>query len=204
MTEKSPETFDATKPATTRFRWISIVGVAVAALVIGYFAGREHLKYELRSAMSEVADRFREGIAPPRASTESESSSDEETVDEPKTALTATLISKTFHESNPQAGDFEDAILIGISFRNETGKDVRAFDGVLTFTDLLDNKVISSSFAINEPIAAGQTYRWDGSLDYNQFMDQHQRLRAEDTKNLKLQLKVGKVLFADGKTETFD
>jgi hypothetical protein len=37
---------------------LGVVIVLVAGLVIGYFAGREHLKYEMRSAFSSAAEEF--------------------------------------------------------------------------------------------------------------------------------------------------
>lgn len=36
--------------------------VGLASLIIGYFAGREHVKYELRSSVSEVGKIFSEGL----------------------------------------------------------------------------------------------------------------------------------------------
>ncbi len=37
-------------------------GVAVVALTVGYLAGREHLKYEMRSALSKAGEAFQEGL----------------------------------------------------------------------------------------------------------------------------------------------
>lgn len=36
--------------------------VGVVALAVGYFAGREHLKYEMRSALSKAGEAFQEGL----------------------------------------------------------------------------------------------------------------------------------------------
>lgn len=38
------------------------LAAAAVALVIGYFGGREHLKWEMRSAMQSAADGFRQGM----------------------------------------------------------------------------------------------------------------------------------------------
>jgi hypothetical protein len=88
------------------------------------------------------------------------------------------------------------AVLVG-------SKDIRAFDGVLTFTDLLDNAILSSKIAINEPLKAGSVLSWRGGIKYNQFMDEHQRLRNEQQKNLKIRFMTRKILFADGTSKEY-
>jgi len=98
----------------------------------------------------------------------------------------------------------EEAITFKVRFDNRTGKDVRAFEGRLTFLDLLDNDILGSRLAINDPIKAGATMDWEGKLDYNQFMNDHERLRNESLENLKTRFIVTKVLFADGTSQKFE
>jgi hypothetical protein len=117
--------------------------------------------------------------------------------------LQITLVSKGFKSRNIQAGDFEDDITIQIAITNVLDKDIRAFDGVLTFTDLLDNKILSSKIAINESLKAGAALNWKGSIKYNQFEDEHQRLRNEPQTNLKIRFATRKILFADGTTKEY-
>lgn len=45
-----------------RFHWSITVGAALVAVMIGYFLGREHVKYEIRSAISEAVKAFSEGV----------------------------------------------------------------------------------------------------------------------------------------------
>jgi hypothetical protein len=42
---------------------LKLTVVAVVSLVIGYFAGREHLKYEVRSAMQDAASELQSSLA---------------------------------------------------------------------------------------------------------------------------------------------
>jgi hypothetical protein len=112
--------------------------------------------------------------------------------------LQITLISKSFKAKNIQADDFEDDITLQLAFTNLLDKDIRAFDGIVTFTDLLDNEILSSKIAINEPLKAGAILNWKGAIKYNQFMDTHQRLRNEEQKNLKIRFATRKILFMDG------
>lgn len=111
------------------------------------------------------------------------------------------LTRKGFKNSDPMNRDFEDDITFALRIENVGKKDIRAFDGTLTFTDLLDNEIHSSLLAINEPIGAGAALVWNGKLKYNQFMDSHQRLRSAAFENLKIKFVPRKLLLADGGME---
>ena len=117
--------------------------------------------------------------------------------------IALTLTSKRFKEANIKASDFQAAILFELSIKNLTDKNIRAFDGVLTFTDLLDNEILSTKLAINDAIDTGSSEVWSGSINYNQFIDTHQRLRNENQANLKIKFSARKVLFADGSSKQF-
>src|SRR5215472_8643555 len=96
----------------------TVVGYVVAGLiglVIGYLAGREHLKYELRSALQSAAGDIQKAFAsgfggnflpvaaekpkPPPVSKPKESQ-----------PLEIALIIKGFKTSNPQANDYDNDI----------------------------------------------------------------------------------------------
>ena len=126
-----------------------------------------------------------------------------ETIRPESPPLGITLLSKNFKNSNISAGDFESDITFQLSIKNVTDRDIRAFDGVITFTDLLDNEILSSKLAINEIVRAGGTLDWKGSIKYNQFMDAHQRLRNESQENLKIKFMPRKVLFTDGSSKDY-
>ncbi len=119
------------------------------------------------------------------------------------TPLLVTLITKGFKKSNIEAGDFEDGITFELSIKNATEKNIRAFDGTLRFTDLLDNDIMASKLAINESVLAGSTLSWIGVIKYNQFIDSHRRLRSEGQNNLKIKFQPRKILFADGSSKDY-
>jgi hypothetical protein len=191
--------------AIMEFRRLS--GFLLAALTgatIGYFAGREHLKYEMRAAIQSAAEQVKHELSSAfgkPASTSTQPRPGEAPTPKPTTEptpISVALLKKGFHDKNIMASDYQDTITFAVSFSNRTGKDIRAFDGVLAFTDLLDNQILNAKVEINQPVSAGSTLKWDGQLDYNQFMSAHQRLRTEDQSNLKLAFTVRKVLFSDG------
>src|SRR5271163_4995948 len=110
------------------FHFVLIFALTVACAVGGYFVGREHVKYELREAMRQLPERIAAIQAPPPAANPAPAP-------RAPALIGATLGSKTFHQSNPGAGDFQDAIQFSIMFENKSGKDIRAYDGLVTFTD---------------------------------------------------------------------
>lgn len=180
--------------------FIAIVALTVVCIVGGYFLGREHLKYELREAMREAAAQINHAPVPPLADKRQSAP----TADSAGAQLIgASLASKSFHQSDPQAGDFQDLIEFAIVFENKSAKDVRAYDGEVTFTDLLDNKILSAKIAVNDPLKAGAQTTWRGGIKYNQFISEHQALRAADPANLKMSFAPQKILFVDGSTQTF-
>lgn len=166
----------------------------VVSLAVGYFAGREHLKYEFRSALADAAQGFRQALsggAPAKPSKQ---------VAAREQPIVPTLVQKGFRDE--EYG--QDTITLAVDFANRTGRDIRAFDGSLMFTDLLGNSILTAKVAINEPVAAGATYSWSGGISYNQFIAAHQSLRDAELQNMKIQLQTEKVLFSDGQTKEYD
>jgi hypothetical protein len=184
---------------------VKIAITAIICLAIGYFGGREYLKYQIRSTMQHALTEVRSGLAGTLG--------DNAPTERPKSApppqvpaeqpLTTTLLKKAFKPSDPQSGDFESDITFTLQFSNKTDKNIRAFDGVVSFTDLLGNQILGSKVEINERIPAGQTLDWAGALKYNQFIDSHQRLRSEPMENLKVSFVTHKILFEDGATKEY-
>ncbi|MDA9512064.1 hypothetical protein XI04_03100 [Bradyrhizobium sp. CCBAU 11430] len=111
--------------------------------------------------------------------------------------------SKRFKPADVRNNDYEAAIVFELSIVNKSTKAVRAFDGLLTFSDLLDNEVLSTKLAINDAINSGSTYSWTGQLKYNQYMDDHNRFKNEQLANIKTRFEVRKILFADGTSKTY-
>jgi hypothetical protein len=116
-------------------------------------------------------------------------------------AFKVVLRNKNFLQDNETS--FQSVIAIAVTFTNMTGKNIRAFDGVLGFTDLLDNEIYSARAAINESVAAGATLDWTGSINYNKFIDSHKRLKNEKLENLKGYFNTHKILFTDGSAKEF-
>lgn len=176
---------------------------AIACLAIGYFSGREYLKYQIRSTMHDAAAQIQSslaGVTSAPAEAPVSAPTAEKTEEQP---ITVSLEKKGFKPKDIYNHDFEDDITFNLQFANKSGKEIRAFDGVVVFTDLLDNRILGLKTEINERIAEGQTLTWPGVLEYNQFIDSHQRLRSEPKENLKVSFLTGKILFADGTSKEY-
>ena len=177
---------------------------AVIALAAGYFAGREHVKYELRQTFQAAAEGMSKSIGAAFGTGAPVERKPTLSVKPQESApLAATLLSKRFREDNYAAG-VSDAITFDVDFNNLTGQEIRAFDGKVTFTDLLDNTILTAGVAINEVVPSGGSLRWSGEIDYNQFIDRHQRLRGEEFQNLKVVFEAKKILFTDGTVKQFE
>ena len=95
------------------------------------------------------------------------------------------------------------SITFAIVFANTTGKNIRAFDGTLTFTDLLGNEIHGAKLAVNDPIAAGGSLEWEGKLDYNQFISSHERLKNFELENTRVVFALKRILFVDGEVKEY-
>jgi hypothetical protein len=172
-----------------------LLGVFVLGLLLGYFAGREHIKYELRSAVKDAFGGLQDSFGSEATKQKTKKILQNQT----SSPIKVTLTKKGFH-----AEDFEKNITFSLSFLNQTGKNIRAFDGVLTFTDLLGNEIMSSKLEINEAVSLGEILNWDGVINYNQFMSEHKKLRSEKIENIKTIFMPRQVLFDDGSVKEFE
>lgn len=176
-----------------------VVGALVIGLVVGYFAGREHVKYEIKSAFLGTAASL--GAAfnsanPFAAAKDAEVKPQVET--EKSYPITVSFLSKDFYKA-----DFQSFMTISLQFLNGTGKPVRAFDGEVVFTDLLGNEILTSTVSISDPVGPGAALKWDGEIKYNEYISRHQRFKNSEIQNMKATFKLQKVLYQDGKLEDF-
>lgn len=194
-------TFDG--PAIRKQRWIDapankiLLGAVFASFVVGYFAGREHIKYEMRSAFADAAEGIKRAFG--GGSQEPKNPSKKQAKALRATPITTLLLRKGWRE-----GEYgRNAVTFAVEFSNLTGKDVRAFDGTIIFTDLLGNEIHGAKLAVNDRIGAGSTLTWEGKLDYNQFISSHERLRNAEIENMKVIYTVSRVMFEDGEVKEF-
>lgn len=104
------------------------------------------------------------------------------------------LVGKRVFEAN-----YADHLAFDFIFTNNTDKDIKAVKGIAHFTDLFDTEIISLNFTIEELVLAGQSIKNnDYSMELNQFIDTHNRLRSITMDNLKMRFEVQSIIFKDG------
>lgn len=113
-------------------------------------------------------------------------------------SIELTVFDKGFIPSDPSGGRYSNQITIKCAYQNNSAKDIRAFRGKVRFTDLFGAEVFTTGLTISDPIGAGQKGDWDGVIEYNQFLRQHQQLRNAELKDMKVIWLPESVIFEDG------
>ncbi len=147
-------------------QWAIIALPAITTLILGYFIGREHLKYQMRSALSDVASAFSEGFKEAASSDSSASASTTSTFDSvetPNEPLPQLPIGQT------HKGDGFAITLTGAKIEKPKVKDMMGDVGMAKNPDL----VLSFRFA---NIDDRKILRFRKG---NQFMAGHFRLRDD-------------------------
>lgn len=204
MSEELPKRSESNMLIRLSSEPVKLIGIGFVCLIVGYFGGREHLKYELKQAFTSVADEVVSNTSTIFSSNKDEAKREKYTPDKKRQEpFSASLIDKGFTESDFVKGRHSDAITFTVDFTNLTGKSVRAFDGVLTFTDMLGNKIFGATMAINDPVQPYTIKRWSGGVEYNQFIARDRRFKSADFENLKIIFETNKILFEDGTTKIY-
>lgn len=97
----------------------------------------------------------------------------------------------------------EERVTLSLNFENLAGKPIRAFEGVVKFTDPQDNGIYSSPISVSALIAEGGALRWDQHLDPRKLVGKSRRLVSEDKTNLRAFFLLKKVFFVDGSVQKY-
>lgn len=113
-------------------------------------------------------------------------------------ALTVAVSKLEFVPSNARAGRYSDGFAVSVGLKNNTEKDMSGVKGTVVFADMFGDEIKRVTLSVDEAIGAGQRLRWDGTLDYNQFMNQDVKLRTTALDKMKISWEPDVYLFADG------
>jgi len=114
--------------------------------------------------------------------------------------ISFSVYEKTFQASDIMSGRYSDYVVIKCAYENKSQKDVRAFTGSVRFTNLFGKLIFESGLTISDPVAAGEKGNWTGTIEYNQFVDEHKSLRNTKLEDMKVVWLPSQILFADGST----
>jgi len=113
-------------------------------------------------------------------------------------ALTVSVMSLRFRDSDFNAGRYSDDFVIKIGFENHTDKDLVGVKGVVILKDIFGDIIKKVGLSNDDDIKAHKTHVWVGTLDYNQFMDQDNKLRTTPFDKLKIEWEPEVYIYADG------
>jgi hypothetical protein len=101
--------------------------------------------------------------------------------------------------TNANAGRYSDYIAFEMQYENKGDKTIRAFTGVLTFSDLFDRTIKKLQLTYDSPIAPKQkVIDKEKTFKVNQFMDEDMKLYNSKLENLHVTFAGQSVIFDDG------
>ncbi len=175
---------------------LALVAVIILAIIMGSVASAQRSakitkeKEELSSSLQQGGTSQTNTVNTEQAKTENKK-------------VTLEITNKGFHEADYMSGDYQDQITMDLKFTNNTDKEIRGVEGVLTFYDIFDNKISATKVSYDKGIPANESKVWKSGTDYNQFMDEDVKLRNTELKDLKYKWEVSTIIYADGSKETF-
>jgi hypothetical protein len=117
--------------------------------------------------------------------------------------ISVTLVNKTFHNANYNLGDAGDRIDFTFVFQSHIDKDVRAFKGVVIIKDLFEQDILRVTLTHETDLKAKGTAVWEGGIQYNQFMETHQRLLTVKQSDILVSFDCESIIYRDGARESF-
>ena len=66
------------------------------------------------------------------------------------------------------------------------------------FADLFGSEIYKVGLTISDPVRAGGKGSWSGTIDYNQFIDEHRELRNAALQDMKVEWLPAAIIFSDG------
>lgn len=112
--------------------------------------------------------------------------------------LSVVLYEKGFQDKNIDAGQFNDYITFNAALENKGEKPIRAFRGAFVFKDLFGREIHSISLYYDEGLKPRQKKIDVYTIEYNQFIDAHRKLRFTSLSNIRVEWKPQTILFLDG------
>ncbi|MBR2564476.1 MAG: hypothetical protein IKE29_07620 [Paenibacillus sp.] len=108
------------------------------------------------------------------------------------------LIKKSVTLKDTNKWIFSDVVHMTLDLKNVGEKDVKGFQGVITFKDMFDNDIKSLNVKYDQPIKTGKSTSYEGSFEINQFMDEDIELRDTPLEKIKVEFEMDQIIFADG------
>ncbi|MCI5189688.1 MAG: hypothetical protein D3905_07785 [Candidatus Electrothrix sp. AS4_5] len=179
-----------------------VVIYILISLLTGYFVGREHMKYEIKNVIiagaESVAKGFGKGFLNNPLPNGKNTDTNQTKKYKNKVTFPVKILEKKFVDDK-----YKNYIYISLQFKNTLKRNIRAYQGVLEISDVLENEIISVNLKHQDMLQRGENFIWKGSINYNQFIDRHIELRNTSLKDLNVKFFLNKVIYDDGSSESF-
>jgi len=117
--------------------------------------------------------------------------------------ITVNVTDKQTLDINYNAGRYSPRVEFTFEVYNNTAKDIKGVQGILTIKDLFGVDIMSSSLDFTgQTIGANDSVTVSGmGIDINQFMADHVKLYNTDFSDLNFEYEVTSIVYSDGTTE---
>lgn len=112
--------------------------------------------------------------------------------------VTVSVLSKNLSPKNYDIGRYSDVQEIKLGIENLTDKDIAGVKGRVKFYDIFGKEAGAIGFSLDSGIKAKSTETWEGSRDYNQFLDSHKSLAALEEGKYTTKFEPEMIVFTDG------
>lgn len=113
-------------------------------------------------------------------------------------AVTVIVLSKTLEPKNYDLGRYSDIQQIRLGIENLTDKDMAGVKGTVKFYDIFGKESGEVGFSMDTEIKAKGRATWNGTRDYNQFLDSHKSLAALESGKYTTKFEPEMIVFSDG------
>jgi len=124
---KQPETLAAKHGVI-----LSIAALIALAIVLGSVSGAQH-SAQVAKEKAELSSSLQQGSAGQN------NAANEDNAKAETQSVTLEVVKKDFHAADYMSGSYQDQITMSLKFTNNTEKEVRGVEGVITFYDIYRN-----------------------------------------------------------------
>lgn len=94
--------------------------------------------------------------------------------------------------------EYRDYLTFDLAIDNNSEKNITAFSGLVTISDLLDNELKTFSWTYDDGIESKRTNKQSVQVDYSEYNTSETLIRDKPLEKLKITWTTTKVLFEDG------
>ncbi|NQX65527.1 hypothetical protein HQN90_05240 [Paenibacillus alba] len=112
--------------------------------------------------------------------------------------ISVSLVGKKLYPKDTDKWRFSDVLDFSFSITNNNDFDIKGIKGTTIYNDIFDANILKINLSYDQPIKAHETVDYGGSLELNQFMDEHNQLKNTELDKIKFQFDPKIIILGDG------